>query len=182
MRRLLALVTLAACVLFPGMRGQAPAAVFHSRDEALALAFPGAERTEARDFFLTPEQRSEIETRARARLDSSFLTVYVGHRGAETLGYALFDTHLVRTLPETFLIVLDPEGAVKAAYLLAFYEPPEYQPPDRWLAQFPGRRPSDDVQVDRTIAGITGSTLTARAVTGGVRRALAIYEVLLRAR
>ncbi|MGH7859845.1 MAG: FMN-binding protein [Candidatus Binatia bacterium] len=158
------------------------ATVFHARDEALELAFPDAERVEPRDFFLTPEQRSDIESRAKAPLESSFLTVYVGYRGAAALGYAVLDTHLVRTLPETFLVVISPDGKIAATHVLAFYEPLEYLPSDRWLRQFPGERLDDDLHVGRGIAGITGSTLTSRAVTAGIRRALAIYEVLLRDR
>jgi hypothetical protein len=86
----------------------------------------------------------------------------------------------VRTLPETFLIVLSPDGHVTGTHLLAFYEPPEYGPPERWLQQFRDAQLSDEMRVGRSISGITGSTLTAEAVTGGVRRALAIHAVLLK--
>ena len=96
------------------------------------------------------------------------------------IGFAIFDTHVVRTLPETFLAVLTPQGTVAATHLLAFYEPSEYAPPDRWLAQFTGVGLSDELRVGRGIVGITGSTLTSEAVTGGIRRALAIYNVLLK--
>jgi hypothetical protein len=56
----------------------------------------------------------------------------------------------------------------------------EYSPPARWTAQFDGAVLNDDLRVGRGIAGITGSTLTAEAVTGGIRRALAIYDTLLK--
>lgn len=157
----------------------ATAVVFHARDEALELAFPDADRVEGRDHFLDPESRSEIEHRAKAPLDSNLLTVYEGYRDGELLGYAIFDSHLVRTLPETFLVVLSPGGEVRATHVLAFYEPLEYLPAERWLAQLESRRLDDDLHVGRGIAAITGSTLTSRAVVGGVRRALAIHAVLL---
>lgn len=155
------------------------AGVMHSRDEALKLAFPDADRVTPRDFYLTPEQRSEIEQLAKGKLESSLLTVYVGYRGDEVLGYATLDTHVVRTLPETFLIVLTPQGAVAATHLLAFYEPSEYGPSPRWLEQFNGKRLDDDIDVGRGIAAISGATLTSRAVSGSVHRALAVYKVLL---
>jgi hypothetical protein len=105
------------------------AKVFYARDEAIKLAFPDAERVEVRDLFLTPEQREAIAARATCTLDSDWLTVYVGYRGGAIDGYAIFDTHTVRTLPETFLFVLSPQGAVTATHLLAFHEPLEYSPP-----------------------------------------------------
>ena len=174
-RPLLIGVLLMACAA-----GRAPATVFYARDEALKLAFPDADRVETRDVFLTGTQREAIEAQAKSKLDSDLLTIYVGHRGDQVIGSAIFDTHVVRTLPETFLVVLTPQGTVAATHLLAFYEPPEYAPPDRWLAQFTGLALNDELRVGRGIVGITGSTLTSEAVTGGIRRALAIYNVLLK--
>jgi Na+-translocating ferredoxin:NAD+ oxidoreductase RnfG subunit len=177
--RVLVMALAATALLSAGLPDVVRATVFHSREEALRLAFPEADRTEPRDFFLTPEQRSDIEHRAKAPLESNLITVYVGYRGDQTIGYATLDTHVVRTLPETFLVVLTPDGAVVATHVLAFYEPLEYLPGARWLAQFERKRLRDDLQVGRGIAAITGSTLSSRAVTAGVRRALAIHAVLL---
>ncbi len=177
--RAVLIVAIAGSLACAGFPRPAQSTVFHSREEALQVAFPDADRTEPRDFFLTPEQRSEIEHRAKAPLDSNLITVYVGYRGDQTIGYAMLDTHVVRTLPETFLVVLKPDGVVAATHVLAFYEPLEYLPGDRWLAQFLGKRLQEDLQVGRGIAAITGSTLSSRAVAAGVRRALAIHAVLL---
>lgn len=175
------IVLLGALSFVAGLAGHpAEAVVFYSRDEAMALAFPAADRTEGRDFFLTPAQRREIEERARAKVESEFLTVYKGFEGEQLLGYAILDTHLVRTRPETFLVVLAPDGAIEATHVLAFHEPLDYLPSDRWLRLFKGKRFDDDLHVGRGIVGITGSTLTAHAVSGGIRRALAIYDVLLK--
>lgn len=158
----------------------AAAVVFYARDEALDLAFPDADKVEARDFFLTSEQRTQIEMHAKSKVESDLLTVYAGSRQGKVVGYAFVDTHVVRTLPETFLVVLDAQGQVSATHVLAFYEPSEYMPGDRWLQQFKDRSDADDIRVGRSIAGMTGSTLTAHAVAGAVRRALAVYGVLLK--
>jgi hypothetical protein len=158
----------------------ARAVVFYARDEALQLAFPDASRVESRDFFLTAGQRAAIEERAKTKLESDLLTVYVGYLKDRITGYAFIDTHVVRTLPETFLIVLDLEGRVSATHVLAFHEPTEYMPGDRWLKQFEHRRDPGEIRIGRAIAGMTGSTLSAHAVAGAVRRALAIHEILLR--
>lgn len=155
------------------------AALFYARDEALALAFPDATRSEARNFFLTSEQRAEIERLAQARLDTDLVTIYIGYRGDEVIGYARFDTHLVRTLPETILVVLSPDGMVTATHLVAFYEPTEYIAGDRWRQQFAGKRLHDSLRVGRGIAAITGSTLTSRVVSDAVRRTLATHSVLI---
>lgn len=172
---------LVLCGLLGAGAGAAPAAgkVFHARDEALELAFPDADSVTPRQFFLTAGERRRIEELGRAPLESDLVTIYEGRRNGAVVGYAVFDTHLVRTLPETFLVVLSPEGVVTGTHLLAFHEPLEYMPGDRWLAQFPGRGREAELVVGRDVAGITGSTLTARAVAAGVRRVLALYAVLV---
>jgi len=155
------------------------ATVFHTRSDMLDIAFPRADSVQVRDHFLSAEQRASIERLAIAALDSDLVTVYEAYADGRILGFAILDTHVVRTLPETFLVVLSPEGAVTATHILAFHEPLEYMPSTRWLALLENRTLHDDLRLGRDIAGITGSTLSSRAVLGGVRRALAIYAVLL---
>jgi hypothetical protein len=176
--RALAAVVLAVLAL-SASPGKVAAKVFYARDEMLKLAFPDADKVEPKDFLLTREQREAIESFAREKVESDLLTIYVGRRGEQLLGYAIVDTHIVRTLPETFLVVLSPEGAVAATHVLAFYEPLEYLPSERWFRQFPGRKLTSHLRVGDEIAGISGSTLSSRAVTAGVRRALAAYTVLI---
>lgn len=155
------------------------AKVFHAKQEALAIAFPEADEVETKSFFLTEEQIGHIQTLAKAPVDSKVVAFYIGHKGETVLGYAFIETHIVRTLPETFLIVLSPEGTIQRVLTLAFYEPLEYLPTDRWIAQFDNKQLSPELQLQRDIHGITGSTLTARAVTRGVRTVLALFQVLI---
>jgi hypothetical protein len=154
------------------------AKVFHSKQEALAIAFPGADRVETRTFFLTDEQVKQVTALASAPVDSKLVTFYIGYTNGQVSGYAAIDTNLVRTLPETFLIVLSPTGEVQKLLLLAFYEPEEYSPSERWLQQFERKPLGPELNIRRDIHGIAGSTLTSRAVTNGVRRTLALFQTL----
>ena len=54
-----------------------------------------------------------------------------------------------------------------------------YLPPDRWLAQFEREKLSEELRLRGKIHAIAGSTLSSRAVTAGVRRALALHRVLV---
>ena len=159
--------------------GGARAEVFHSRESALRLAFPQAETIESRQWILDETQVAAIEARSGTELDSRLLNVYVGRRGDEVLGYAFIETHRVRSLPETVMVVVGPDGRSRGVHLLAFHEPPEYRPPARWLEQFEGRALDEELALRHGIAGIAGSTLSATALTAAVRRVLATFEVCL---
>ena len=95
------------------------------------------------------------------------------------LGYAFLDTRMVRTLPATFLIVLSPAGIVQRVQVLAFHEPEDYLPPERWLRQFEQQPLGPDLQLHRNIHGIAGATLSSQSVTNAVRQALALFQVLI---
>jgi len=153
--------------------------VYASQNEALRVAFPEADRIERRNFVVTEEQASRIELRSRAPLESRIVTLHVGWRAGEVLGYALIDLHTVRTLPEALMTVLKPDGSVRSVRVLAFHEPEDYLPSRRWFEQFMGRRLDSSLQLKRGVHAITGATLSARASTRSVRRALALYEVLV---
>jgi hypothetical protein len=160
--------------------GGADAKVFYSREEALALAFPDADRIASETVVLEDEQARRVEEFSRAELESRLVRIYRGFRGDELLGYAFIDVHNVRTLPEAFLVVLNPGGDVRSLRLLAFHEPQEYMPPERWYAQFEHKSLKESLRLGGDVHGIVGATLSAQATTRGVRRALALYEVLLR--
>ncbi|MGH7336766.1 MAG: FMN-binding protein [Myxococcota bacterium] len=157
----------------------AHAKVFYSRSEALALAFPDADRIDDQSILLGDEQAARIEQLAKSRLESRLVRVHRAYRGKELLGYAVIDVHTVRTLPEAFLVVLSPEGAVRMVRVLAFHEPLEYMPSARWYRQFEQKTIGDPLRVDRDVHGIVGATLSARATTEGVRRVLALYQVVV---
>ena len=158
----------------------AAAEVFLSQREALALAFPGADRIEKRSVVLDDAQTGTVEKLSGEKLESRIVTLHEGFRGGDRLGYALIDVHTVRTLPEAFMVVLSPEGRVAGLFMLAFYEPSEYKPSERFLAQFDTRALGPELRLGGAIHGIAGSSLSSRAVTTGVRRSLALYEVLVR--
>lgn len=155
--------------------------VFMTQDEALELAFPGAERVERRTAYLTDEdlRRASELAGEGAEVEVAVLPYYVAlAQDGRPVGVAYFDAHRVRTLPEVLMVVVDVEDRVRRVEVVRFSEPPEYRAPGGWMDQF-GDRPLDgELSLKGDIANITGATLTARAVTAAVRRVLALHEVI----
>ena len=115
----------------------------------------------------------------RGHLDHRLAKIYTAHRGDDILGYVVIDVHEVRTLPEAIMVVLTPSGRVRSLHVLAFHEPLEYLPTERWYRQFEDRSLDEPLRLGGDIHGVVGSTLTAQATAQAVRRALAYYEVLV---
>jgi hypothetical protein len=169
--------------VFVGSAIGAPAlaTVYLTQADALKLAFPAGSTVERTTAFLTEAQLGAARSRAGKGIDiaSALVTRYVGKDAqGRVLGTAYFDTHRVRTLDETIMVVVDPADRTVRVEILSFAEPPDYLPKKKWLEQFAGRALDPELSVQRGIHVITGATLSSHAATDAVRRVLALHETL----
>lgn len=169
---------LSAVLLFCVVVSSAVATVFYSKEEAMELAFGKDAQVEMLSLFPTAEETAQIEQLAKAKLESNLFSFYVGKKQGAVLGYAAIESHNVRTKPETLLIVLNPDGSLRQVVTLAFHEPPEYMPPERWFEQLKNHAVTE-LNFGNEIQGITGATLSTRAGLASARKVLAIYQVML---
>ena len=150
-----------------------------TREEALKAAFPGAEiRSEV--IFLTDAEKHEVQKISGAPVATVLVATYRAVKEEKEIGRAYLDTHTVRTKKESLLVILDPDGTLKRVEVVAFLEPPEYLPSERWYQQFEGKALSENLRLDRDIHAVTGATLTAKATMETVRRVMAIDALLKR--
>jgi hypothetical protein len=166
-------------LLAGGMAGEAGARVLLDRERALVQAFGPGARVTTRTVFLSTAAARRAEQAAGAKLASARVTLYEGTRGDTLVGTAYLDTHRVRTMNETVLIVVTPQGRVRAVEVLAFHEPDDYLPPRRWLERFEGRALARDLRPGGAVPNLGGSTLTARAIAAAVRRTLALHAAVV---
>ncbi|HEY0513149.1 MAG TPA: FMN-binding protein [Thermoanaerobaculia bacterium] len=157
--------------------GPAFGKVFLTADEALRLAFRDC-AVERRTVFLTAAQRARVQQLAGGEIKSALVNPYHATCNGKDGGTAYFDTHVVRTLPETLMVLVDPQGKVARVEVLAFAEPEDYLPPGRWYGQFAGQELSAGLALGHHIRSVTGASLTARATTDAVRRVLALHQVI----
>jgi Na+-translocating ferredoxin:NAD+ oxidoreductase RnfG subunit len=155
------------------------ATVFYSKNEAMELAFGKGTPVEQLALFPDEQQTAAIQQLAKVKLESGLFTFYVGKNQDKITAYAAIETITVRTKPETLMIVLTPEGELRNVYTLAFHEPPEYMPPDRWFEQL-NKRPLADMDFNKGVDGISGATLSTHADLDSVRKVMAIYQVLVK--
>ena len=153
----------------------AEAAVFHSRESALQTAFPGADRIEPTHLYLSDQDAAWIAAQSGAQFEERVVTAYAAYKGQTLLGHAFIDSHRVRTLNETVLIVVSPDARVTRTLTLAFHEPAEYQANERWLQGFVGRTLDPELAIGRGVDSISGASMTSRALTTAHRRVLALH-------
>ncbi len=158
------------------------AKVFLTKEEALRLAFPDATVTRSTAFLTDAQRRDAQKLSGDPEPPAALAAFYTAVRDGRTVGTAYFDSHLVRTLPETIMVVVDPRGTIARIEVLSFDEPEDYLPRATWYGQFVGKPLDDEMSLTRAIRPVAGATLTARATTDAVRRVLALHRVLSSAR
>ncbi len=155
------------------------ATVFYSKTEAMVLAFGEGTQVESLALFPDDDEINAIQTLAKTKLDSGLFTFYVGKTEQKILGYAAIETSTVRTKPETLMIVLTPEGELRNIHILAFHEPPEYQPSDHWFEKL-YQRPLADMDFNKGVDGIAGATLSTRSALTSIRKVMAVYQIMVK--
>jgi len=155
------------------------AEIFYSKSEAMELAFGKGKTVDPLSLFPDEQQLAKIQELAKVKLESGMFTFYVGKEQDKILGYAAIESVTVRTKPETLMIVLTPAGELRNVYTLAFHEPPEYMPPDRWFEQL-YKRPLAEMDFSKGVDGISGATLSTRAGLSSVRKVMAMYQVMIK--
>lgn len=152
----------------------AHARVLLTQEQALATAFPNGVTVTRQKFFLTEQQLAAAKSESGVDFDDRLVVRYAGSDGR----IAYFDTHRVRTEPETVMVVVMPDGGVDRVEILAFNEPTDYFPKRRWLDQLLHRRLDRELALNRGVRPISGASLTGRALVNATRKMLALHHVL----
>jgi hypothetical protein len=152
----------------------ADARVLMTQEQALATAFPAPLHVARQKFFLTPEQAAAARTESGVDFDDRLVVRYAASDGR----VAYFDTHRVRTEPETVMVVVAADGSVERVEILSFNEPTDYFPKRRWLDQLLGRKLDRDLALNRGVRPISGASLTGRALVNATRKVLALHHAL----
>ncbi len=157
---------------------------FLSAEEALALAFPGADSIEKSVEVLTDEQRKRVSESMGWSSAPPLFSFWTAMRrgaapGATVLGHAVIHNVRGKSRPITYMAAVGPDLKLMRVELLVYRESHGGEVRrSSWRRQFVGKDLSSPLRVGRDIRNIGGATISCRAVTAGVRRALAYLSVL----
>ncbi|WP_238339653.1 FAD:protein FMN transferase [Candidatus Manganitrophus noduliformans] len=153
--------------------------VYAKEEEALRRMMPEADRFDADEIDLSPDQLSKAQNlTGKGFRDKKFL-FKIGRKGKETVGYAVRLEAIGKERPITFLIGINSDGTVKGAEVLIYRESEgsEIRHP-RFMAQFLRKTVEDPLRPGQDIQVISGATLSSRAAAYVVRKALSIFEAV----
>jgi Na+-translocating ferredoxin:NAD+ oxidoreductase RnfG subunit len=167
----------AATVLAPA---SAWAVDYLSPEQAARLMFPDADRLEARSLQLDAAQMQALAARGVPARSASWAALTVFKSGA-VLGHVVTDSVVGKFELIGYAVGLGLDGTVRQVEILSYRESHggEIRLP-AWRRQFVGKGAGAALRVGDDIANISGATLSCSHVTDGVRRIVAVMDLLRR--
>ncbi len=151
--------------------------VYLTPEQALAKAFPLADKVDAEVVRLTPAQKDRVERRLGWRLSDDPFTVHLVVSAGKTDGYAVIAEEIGKYKPITFLVKATPDFRVESVEVMVYREPRGAEVRTaRFLRQLKGKTAGSPLRINRDVVNITGATLSVRAMAAGVKRVLCILE------
>ncbi|MGH7895997.1 MAG: FMN-binding protein [Candidatus Binatia bacterium] len=177
MRALIAAIVLLAAA---GARGQE--GVFLTEAEAPRAVFPKADAFERRAVPATAERRAKVAEQLGKVLPSMWeerWVVFRATREGTPLGQAFVVEEVGKHRPITFVVGLRPDHTVEDVAVMAYREAYGAEiRTARFLGQYEGKGPRDDLRAYRGVKNIAGATLSVEAASRAVHKAQAIAATL----
>jgi Na+-translocating ferredoxin:NAD+ oxidoreductase RnfG subunit len=157
------------------------ATTYHTVESAQKACFPeGAEFAPA-DVKLTREQMKVIEKASGVRVRLETQRVWKVVRDGKSAGWFIVDEVLGKHEFITWALALKPDGSVQSIEVMDYRETYGYEIRNAdWRKQFLGRKNGAALRLDDDIKNISGATLSCRHITDGVKRLLALHDLVLK--
>jgi len=163
-----------AAIFGPAVAGYG--VVYLDDAQAQRAIFPGASFTPA-TTKLTAEQRKAVEQACGIRQRGDTVKAWRVSGG----GWLIVDEVVGKHEFITFAVGIDGGGAVRGVEIMEYRETygGEVRDP-KWRAQFRGKTRSAPLKLDADIKNISGAPLSSRHIAEGVKRLLALHDIVLR--
>ena len=153
--------------------------VFLTLEDALDLAFPGAERIVKKKVSLDRKGKVAIAKAASIMLDDPHFLFYVGMEGDRPVGYMVVDNVIGQAEPITYMVAFYPDGKVKRIEIMAYRESRGGEVRYReFMKQYEGKSIRDPLRVGDDIRNISGATLSTASISFGVKKLLAVFHYI----
>ncbi len=152
--------------------------VYFTTEEALAKVFSKADTLWTEEWSPTPQERAELESRLAWRIEEETFVIHRAGRDGQDLGYAMITQEQGRFKPITFIVKLSATMRVDMVLVMVYRESRgDGVKRQRYLKQFRGKDSSDHLRLNRDIVGVSGATMSSRALATGVKKVLGIVEM-----
>ena len=152
--------------------------VYFTPEEALTKVFAKADTLWTEEWSPTQQERAELEGRLGWRIEDETFVIHRAGKDGKDLGYAVITEEQGRFKPITFIVKMSVERRVDMVLVMVYRESRgDGVKRQRFLKQFRDKDTSDHLRLNRDIVGVSGATMSSRALAMGVKKVLAVVEL-----
>jgi electron transport complex protein RnfG len=170
-----------ALVVAGGARPAHADQVYYTTTDLLADFFRSTTTVTYKKVQIDDSERTRLQRRLGYTPAKASYTFYVATSGGHIDGYAFIDEEKGEHLPITFAVKLSPAGKVMRQEIVVYREARGDEVRDEhFRAQFVGKSAADAIDTNQDIMAVSGATISSRAMAVGVKRAVVLFDELMR--
>ena len=151
--------------------------IYLTEEEALKILFPKAQKIQAEELRLTPDQKLQIQDRIGWKFPEESFRAFKAETDGTAEGYAVIQETIGKHRPITYIVGITPQGKVFDVEIMVYRESKGSEVRrKRFNAQYEGKTAQDSISINKDIINITGATMSVRSVSAGVKRALVLVD------
>ncbi len=130
-------------------------------------------------FVIPGDTKKDIERTVRQKFFGETLYRWKVFEKNELIAVAYLDNVYGKTMPITFLVILNVKGEVLTTEIIKYREQYGGGVAEKsWLNQFQGRSENFSLSSGNDIATISGATISSRSVTAGVKKIILLNKMV----
>src|SRR5437016_8098714 len=151
--------------------------VYLTEEDALKILFPKAQKIQAEELRLTPDQKLRIQDRIGWKFPEESFRAFKAETDGTVDGYAVIQETIGKHRPITYIVGITPHGKVFDVEIMVYRESKGSEVRRKRInAQYEGKTAQDPISINKDIINITGATLSVGSVSAVVKRALVRVE------
>ena len=128
---------------------------------------------------LDAELKVLVQNKVKQRFYRNELYYWNISNNDTTIAYALMDNVLGKSMPITFLVILNNEGNILASEVIKYREAYGSEVGNKnWLAQFTHFNDTTDFKVGKNIDGISGATISVNSLSKGIQKMAVLFPFI----
>ena len=128
---------------------------------------------------LDKQMKKDVENKVKQKFYRDKLYYWNITKGDSTMAYAFLDNVIGKSMPITFLVILNMNGNIINTNVIKYREAYGGEVGNTgWLQQFYTRNNNSRYKIGKDIDGISGATISVKSMTKGLQKITALYPLI----
>ena len=148
-------------------------------EEHVFILYP--ENTDIRMHILILDKqiKKEVENQVKQKFYRDKLYYWTISQVDTTIAYAFLDNVIGKSMPITFMVILNIDGDIISANVIKYREAYGSEVGNKgWLQQFINFNNISTYNIDKDIDGISGATISVKSMSKGIQKIATLYPLI----